>query len=136
MTAADWPVLKHFKSDEFAHPEKMGFEFMVWLDNVRTLANVPMRITSSYRSPEYNRSIGGAQDSAHTDDVCESVDIGKFPTPDDPNWNHARYRIIHAALTLGCVRLGIYPNGSLHLDRTESTRPHPRLWIAVDNPAR
>lgn len=135
MTARDWSGVRNFKPGEFKHPEKMGREFLLWLDNVRDVAGVSMHIVSSYRSPDYNRAVGGAQDSAHTDVPCNAVDIGKRPTPGDPNWNHARYRIITAALQLGCVRIGMYPSGSLHLDRSEDTRPAPRIWVMVDNPA-
>lgn len=135
MTPADWPQSTYFTASEFKVPEKMGYEFMLWLNKVRALAGVPMTITSSYRTPAYNASVGGAQDSAHTDTICEAVDIGTRPTAGDLHWNTARFYIIDAALKLGCRRIGIYPNGSLHLDRTESHRPAPRLWIAVDHPA-
>lgn len=135
MAAPDWLRIKNFRPNEFKHPEKMGYEFMLWLDEVRTTAGVSMTITSSYRSPAYNAAVGGATDSAHTDVPCDAVDIGKRPTQADPNWNLARYRIITAAMALGCKRIGMYPSGSLHLDRTEDERPAPRIWIAVDNPA-
>jgi hypothetical protein len=135
MRPNDWAQIRNFRPEEFKAPGKMGYEFMLWLDRVRDMAGVSMTITSSYRSPEYNRSVGGAQDSAHSDEPCEAVDIGKRPTTNDPNWNHARYRIVTAAMALGCSRIGMYSNGSLHLDRTEGKRPAPRLWTAVDNPA-
>jgi zinc D-Ala-D-Ala carboxypeptidase len=124
----EWTLIKHFKPSEFKEPEKMGFEMMRWLDLVRERAGVPFRITSSYRSPEYNKEVGGAKDSAHTDVPCDAVDIGK-PT------NEARYKIIRAAMDCGCQRLGLYQNGSIHLDRSEDSRPAPRIWIAVERPA-
>lgn len=135
MTPADWQGITHFTPDEFKRPDKMGYEFMVYLDGLREQAGVPMFISSSFRSVEYNRSVGGAADSSHTDDPCDAVDIRKSPTPADPNWNHARFCIVRAAFLSGCVRVGIYPNGSLHIDRTEDRRPGMRLWVMVDNPA-
>lgn len=135
MTDADWVKIKHFDRDEFKAPEKMGVEFVQWLDDVRALAGVPMTITSSYRSPAHNVSVGGAKDSAHTDVPCNSVDIGMRPRADDPNWNYSRWQIITTAIRLGCTRIGTYANGSIHLDRTEDRRPAPRLWRVVDNPA-
>lgn len=135
MTEQDWAQIKYFDKSEFKAPAKMGYEFMLWLDNVRARAGVPIGITSSYRSPEYNKGVGGAKDSAHTDDICNAVDIGKDPTPGDPHWNRARFAIVFAAYDLGCRRFGTYPGGSLHLDRTESTRPSHCMWNAVDNKA-
>lgn len=131
MTIADWARVKHFKPEEFAAPHRMGAEFMFWLDQVREAAGVPMVITSSYRTPEHNAAVGGAKDSAHCDVPCNAVDIGERPRPDDPEWNLSRYHIVQTALALGCKRLGSYADGSLHLDRTEDTRPAPRMWRAV-----
>lgn len=131
MRAADWSGIKNFKPIELKNPEKMGYEFMKWLDHIRTVAAVPMVITSSYRSAEYNAQVGGAPDSAHVDIPCEAVDIGMRPRPDDPNWNYSRFRIVKAALDNGCLRIGTYANGSLHLDRTETRRPAMRMWRVV-----
>jgi uncharacterized protein YcbK (DUF882 family) len=131
MAAGDWAGLTHFTADEFAQPAQMGLEFMMWLDNVRHLVGVPMHVSSSYRSSAHNKAVGGAADSAHCDSPCNAVDIAKTPTADDPHWNVARGRIVRAAYAAGCVRVGFYPNGSLHLDRTEDRRP-AALWNAVD----
>ncbi len=131
MQPEDWKKLKHFQSAEFTQPDKMGFEFLLWLERLRELAGVPMTITSSYRSPEYNRQVGGAPDSAHTDVPCDACDIGERPRPEDPNWNLSRFKIVKAALALGCTRIGTYANGSLHLDRTETKRPGERMWRVV-----
>ena len=131
MTAADWGLCEYFAASEFKYPDAMGVEFIQWLETVRVEAGVPMHIVSDHRTPERNANAGGAERSAHMDVPCNAVDIGKRPTANDPNWNHARYRIIKAALKLGCQRIGMYPSGSLHLDRGEDTHPAPRIWIAV-----
>ena len=131
MTDADWSEIKHFKASEFNYPDKMGYQFLKWLDAVREEAGVGMHLVSDHRPPERNAAAGGAERSAHMDVPCNAVDIKKTPTPSDPNWNHTRYKIIKAALKLGCQRIGMYPNGSLHLDRGEDTHPAPRIWIAV-----
>lgn len=131
MKPGDWQIIKNFKPKEFKNPEKMGYEFMIWLDKLRLKAGVPMTITSSYRSPAYNKSVGGASDSAHTDTPCNAVDIGMRPRPDDPNWNYSRWQIVRTAMEMGCKRVGSYANGSLHLDRSEDKRPAPRMWRVV-----
>ena len=131
MQPDDWALIRNWRSREFAKPDSMGFEFMLWLDNLRDRAGVPMVCTSSFRSAEHNIAVGGATDSAHTDIPCDAVDIGERPRPDDPNWNLSRWKIVTAAIELGCKRIGLYANGSIHLDRTETKRPAPRLWRVV-----
>lgn len=135
MRPEDWPGLRHFKAREFSFPGRMGYEFMLWIDNVREMAGVPMIASSGYRSPERNITVGGAEDSAHTDKICNAIDIKRVPRDDDPNWNFSRYRILSAAQAMDCVRIGLYANGSMHFDRTEDVRPSPRIWVVVDNPA-
>lgn len=135
MRDEDWLRITRFQKHEFSHPEKMGFEFMLWLQQVAIKAGVPMIISSSYRTPEHNKEVGGAADSAHVDELCEAVDIKKWPTVTDKHWNYGRAQVMMTAVLLGCKRIGMYPNGSLHLDMTHDRRPSPRIWVAVDNPA-
>lgn len=134
MTAADWTlVAPYFVPSEFKSPEKMSFEFMMWLLEVRMRAGVIMTISSSSRSKAYNTRVHGAKDSAHVDTPCRAVDV-KPPTKldaTDPHWNHTRFLLVKAAIECGGVRIGIYKNGSLHFDRTEDVRPAPRLWVIV-----
>ena len=134
MTPVDWRGITHFEPSEFANPGKMGVEFMVWLDGVREQSGVPMHVSSDYRTKRYNKDVGGAANSAHCDLPCNAVDLIKTPTVGDPNWNRARGAIIRAAHAAGCVRVGFYPNGSLHLDRSEDRRP-AAMWYVVDHPA-
>lgn len=136
MRPEDWARVKHFKPSEFKAPAMMGFEMMLWLDELRERAGVPIHVSSSWRSKAYNASVGGASDSAHVDRPCDAVDIEERPRPDDKHWNYSRFRIVFTAYDMGCRRFGTYANGSIHLDRTEDDRPAPRMWRVVDNPAR
>jgi hypothetical protein len=131
MRPDDWDEIYFFKPHEFKHPELMGYEFMLWLDRVRALAQCSMIITSDHRTRERNEEIGGATHSAHTEVPCDTVDIGKRPTASDPNWNEARFRITWAAMKMGCKRIGTYRDGSMHIDRAEKNLPSPRLWLVV-----
>jgi len=128
MEPADWLVLQYFKPAEFEHPEKMGFQFMLKVDALRHQAGVSMPITSSYRTPEHNKAVGGARDSAHCDEICEAIDVLPLNSSD-------AFAIIAAAFVNGWERIGIYPNGSFHFDTTGDRRPNRVLWHVVSNPA-
>lgn len=131
MFAADWASIRHFTPSEFDVPSRMGFEFMKWLDQLRTQAGVPIVPTSDYRSPAHNAAVGGATNSAHIDVPCDAIDIGERPRPDDPNWNYSRWMIVSTAIMMGCKRIGTYADGSIHLDMTHDRRPAPRMWRVV-----
>lgn len=125
MQPADWAGLKVLKPGQFRAPEKMGLEFIQWHDEVLASTQMPFTITSSYRSPDHNAAIGGAKASAHMDVPCNAADIvmglgGK-----------GRLRLVIKALAAGCRRIGLYANGSVHLDRTEDERPADVLWTTI-----
>ena len=129
MRPEDWVHVRYFTAKEFVKPHLMGYEFIMWLDDVRHAAGVPMLISSSVRTPEHNEAVGGATDSAHLDVPCNAVDIRK--NPKSKTWNYDTFRIVHTAMLAGCVRLGVYADDSIHLDRSEHKRPSPRLWRRV-----
>lgn len=126
MQAGDWAEVQHFKPQEFQHPEKMGRSFIFWLDRVRSRAGCKMRITSSWRSPQHNEAVGGAKNSAHMDEICQAIDTM-------PESSEDRFAIVNAALAEGGQRIGIYQDGSIHLDRTEDVRPAPVIWTVVNH---
>ena len=129
MLPDDWKLIAHFKPAEFRYPERMGFQFMIALDRVRRQAGVPMHPTSGFRTPAHNKAVGGAEDSAHTDEpICDAVDI-------EPRDSGDRYEIVGAAYFCGWTRIGVYPNGTVHLDATGNRRPDRKLWVVVSNPA-
>lgn len=62
--------MKYFSESEFTMGglnvfDKMDFNFLTKLDQLRELCGFPLTINSSYRSPEYNKSVGGAKTSQH-----------------------------------------------------------------------
>jgi hypothetical protein len=131
MTAADWKQLRHFSAKEFKRPDRMGYEFMLLVDEVRERAGVKMIVLSSSRTKAENTRAKAAKDSAHLDVICDAIDIKKNPTKTDPNWNRARFKIVKALFELGVVRIGTYLTGSLHFDKTEGRRPADVMWIQV-----
>jgi len=66
----DTHVGQHFKVKEFACRDGsdlilISTETVELLDKVREFYNAPVHINSGYRTPEYNRRIGGAKHSQH-----------------------------------------------------------------------
>jgi len=62
--------MKYFKESEFVMGEeqvfnKMDSDLLHRLDLLRELVSEPLYITSSYRSEEYNKSVGGSSKSQH-----------------------------------------------------------------------
>lgn len=111
--------MKYFKPEEFHCKcnkcglgiESMQPDFLVKLEEVRELADVPFRIMSSIRCKAHNTAVGGVSASAHMDGYA--VDI--FCTE-----SNARFKILHAALRCGFTRIGIAKD-FIHIDN------HPKL---------
>lgn len=105
--------LRHFSPDEFTMDgrnvfDKMQPDFLALLDQCREIADVPFKISSSYRSPSKNRSVGGAPGSMHL--KGRAVDI-------ICTLGETRAKIMRAALTLG-LSVGVMRDG-LHLDNRD-----------------
>ena len=102
----------YFTYDELAcsHCKESHFdkEFLNLCNWARHLSGVPFSVTSAYRCPEYNKSIGSKKDSSHP------KGLGMDIMPKD---THHRFRIISALLTVGIKRIRIYPKkGHIHFD--------------------
>ena len=89
----------------------------------RDEANIPFIITSAYRCADYNRSIGGAESSAHT--YGRGVDIAAGSS-------RHRYTILKALMRAGFTRFGVYDK-HIHVDDmdTLSHPSHPAdvMWV-------
>ncbi len=63
--------LKHFRISEFDSPDFEGSgvnmqpRTLQMLDNARTIAGIPFKINSGYRTKEHNAYIGGSKYSSH-----------------------------------------------------------------------
>jgi uncharacterized protein YcbK (DUF882 family) len=62
-------LTKHFSKREMACPHcqvcLMRDQFMLQLEALRTSMNRALTVSSGYRCPDHNRSIGGAKNSQH-----------------------------------------------------------------------
>lgn len=116
--------LKYFKMEEFNQkglPEswrKMDINLLMILDKMRHRAGIPFKITSAYRSPEYNKTLKNASpNSAHL--LGKAVDIAVKDSK-------SRYLILEAAIHFGIQRIGIGDN-FIHIDIKEY--PAEVAWI-------
>lgn len=109
-TSTHMPDLKYFSKDEFVMGannvfDHMNEEFLLKLDNLRHESKKPILITSSYRSPEYNKKVGGSTGSMHL--FGRAVDITC------PNSTY-RAAIMKTALSQG-LTVGVMKD-ALHID--------------------
>lgn len=116
--------LEYFNLDEFKckcgctrHLSKMDGEFLIDLDLARGIADIPFKITSGYRCPSYNLTIGGKPNSAHLKGRAADIYVR--------DGNH-RFFILEALLQAGFRRIGIGPD-FIHVDN-DYTLPKPWVW--------
>jgi uncharacterized protein YcbK (DUF882 family) len=90
------------------------------LDDLREEFGNPITILSSYRSPAYNRAVGGAMLSQHLDFTAIDFSVSEA-TPQEVFGLLSRWRS-HGRFTGG---LGLYSSkGFVHID----TRPENATW--------
>ena len=111
---------KNFKLSEFMCNDntpfiKVNMELVYKLQKLRDIVNLGVRINSAYRTPEYNRKVGGANKSQHVlGNAADIVVFGYTPT-----------QLSKIAEQIGFDGIGIY-NSFLHVD----VRGHKARWIA------
>lgn len=118
--------LNYFDISEFDEPglpgsgkEKMDINLLMILDNMRHRSGIPYKITSGYRSSEYNKKIGGVKNSAHIQGKAADISATDSRT---------KYSIIEAALHFGIQRIGVASN-FIHIDIQEETEKTTKiLW--------
>lgn len=119
-------MIKHFKTSEFDSPDevgsgnKMNKDFLMLLDKARELAEVPFKITSGYRTKEWNLKVGGRVGSSHCKGLAADIHL--------PKSSRERFLIINSILSVGINRIGIsFKNGFLHCD-VDNLKDGQVLW--------
>jgi uncharacterized protein YcbK (DUF882 family) len=114
-------VTKNFKKSELACPccgkFNMSEPFLQFIQQVRTIAGVPMPVNSGVRCREHNIEVGGKPNSPHLDGVAVDIHIVS-----DTN----RFYIGEAAFKAGAMGVGIYKN-FIHIDR-KLRKNGPVMW--------
>lgn len=113
-------ITEHFKVSEFACHDgsdliKIDTKLVVILESIREYFNKPIYINSGYRSPNYNKKIGGATKSYHMAGKAADIHI-QGVTP---------HEIARCAEKLGVLGIGEYPSFT-HVD----TREKKAFWYS------
>jgi uncharacterized protein YcbK (DUF882 family) len=106
-------ITKNFDSSEFKCrdntevPEELAENLILLCENLQKLRDrlqMPIRVISGYRTPEYNRKIGGAQRSQHL--LAKAADITAPELTPRELWEILREMIRDGRIMKGGV--GIY----------------------------
>jgi len=112
--ASNWPYA-HFSPAELASKGdgslRMQIDAIVKLERLRVKLGVPMIVTSAYRDPAHNRSVGGAKRSYHMRGQAFDIRMD----------NHDPVVFEAAARQVGFTGFGFYPrSGFMHIDTGRS----------------
>lgn len=91
--------------------------FLRKLDEARDQAGLPFKITSGYRCPAYNLTVGGKARSAHLYGVAADIAC---------NSSAARYWMLDTFLRLGFTRIGVGKD-FIHVDE-DPNKTSPVIW--------
>lgn len=109
--------MRYFSIDEFDSPDlpnsgvNMDSSFLTMLDNTRSRAGIPFKITSGYRTAAYNEGLRdkgykASPNSSHLRGYAADIAATDSAT---------RYAILKAAIETGFKRIGI-AKSFIHLD--------------------
>lgn len=76
----NWDDIEFFKMNEFVcshcDVERMDFQFVKTLDQLRRKLNFPLKVTSGYRCPEYNNRISASgMNGPHTTGKAADIHV-------------------------------------------------------------
>lgn len=93
-------------------PKMIGVsdKLMTMLDNARTIADTPFRITSGLRTEEENKRVGGVVDSAHLKGLAVDIACSDMSK---------RFAMVYAFFVAGFKRIEIGKN-HIHVDIDET----------------
>ena len=94
------------------------------LQIIRTNYNIPIRVTSTYRTPTANTLVGGVSNSRHL--ISKAIDFQFINDNNDSiqrlqaDWN-ARGNLYHSLRAIGINAIGFYTN-FVHIDTRENEK--------------
>jgi len=119
--------LNYFTLSEFDSPDlpnsgiNMDSGFLTKLEEARAIAGIPFRITSGYRTKEYNQSLRdkgykASPNSSHLIGVAADIAVSS---------GHDRYVVLNALIRAGFKRIGVAKT-FIHCD-TDDSKPNS-VW--------
>jgi uncharacterized protein YcbK (DUF882 family) len=116
-------LTEHFSRDELAcrccGKVELNFNFLKFIEKVRTEYGQPMIVTSATRCEQHNTKVGGVKYSAHL--TGEAADIFCADSMD-------RYKLVSLALKHGAEGIGVYDK-FVHMDTKTSQRQGKVIWV-------
>ena len=120
----NWDDYPNFSAQEFDRQHcganEMKPEFMAKLQQLRTVYNAPMKVTSGYRCPQHPIEAKKAAPGAHASGLA--CDIGVQ--------GEEAHRLLGLAMEAGFTGIGVQQKGTgrfLHLDTLEGDL-RPTVW--------
>ena len=112
--------MKYFNESEFKEFDKMDRALLIMLDNLREVYGYPIKLTSTYRSPEHPIEAKKAKPGEHA--YGAAVDIVCVG-------GEATYRLVKAAIEVGFTRIGISrKNNFVHVGVGYDGAPPVTIW--------
>jgi zinc D-Ala-D-Ala carboxypeptidase len=112
--------MKYFNKSEFSNFEMMDEKLLSMLDKMREIYGHPIKITSSYRSPEHPIEAAKKQPGEHS--YGAAVDIVS-------DSGGKTFRLVKAAIEVGFTRIGISrKKGFIHLGIGYPGAPEKTIW--------
>jgi zinc D-Ala-D-Ala carboxypeptidase len=112
--------MKYFNESEFKEFDKMDRALLIMLDNLREVYGYPIKLTSTYRSPEHPIEAKKAKPGEHA--YGAAVDIACVG-------GEATYKLVKAAIEVGFTRIGISrKNNFVHVGVGYEGAPPITIW--------
>jgi uncharacterized protein YcbK (DUF882 family) len=112
--------MKYFNESEFNNFDMMDKKLLSMLDEMREIYGHPIKITSSYRSPEHPIEAAKKQPGEHS--YGAAVDIVS-------DSGGKTFRLVKAAIEVGFTRIGISrKKGFIHLGIGYPNAPEKTIW--------
>ena len=112
--------MKYFEESEFSEFDKMDPSLLIMLDNLREEYGYPIKLTSTYRSPDHPIEAKKSKPGEHA--YGAAVDIACVG-------GEATFKLVKAAIEVGFTRIGISRKSNfVHVGIGYPGAPETTIW--------